>query len=417
MIEKLDKAWYDDKRLAGTFGVKAGNRYVMWKKGEAMKFLHISDLHIGKRIHEFSMIEDQKYILKQILTVAKTEQAEGILIAGDIYDKPVPSAEAVQVFDRFLTELAEQKIKVFVISGNHDSAERLAFGAQLMQGKDVYVSPVYDGTVTKIQLQDAYGELYVYLLPFVKPSTVRHALNQSGQINPEPLENYQDAMQAVMDCLEVEDTKRNILIAHQFVTGAGRCESEEVVVGGLDNMDAELFDRFDYVALGHIHSPQSVGRETLRYCGTPLKYSFSEANQQKSVTVMECFEKGRIEMHTVPLKPLHDMRKIKGTYLEVTARSFYQEMDTEDYVQITLTDEEDVPDGLQKLRVIYPNLMRLEYDNSRTRQSQTIEAAEKIEQKSELELFEDFYELQNNQPMGEEQRDFVRQLIEDIKEK
>lgn len=386
-----------------------------------MKFLHISDLHIGKRVHEFSMIEDQKYIFRQILEIAKTEMAEAVMIAGDIYDKPIPSAEAVQVFDWFLTELAKQNKKVFVISGNHDSAERLAFGAELMQGRDVYVSPVYDGNVTKVKLRDNYGEIYVHLLPFIKPSTVRHALQKTEQqleeVMAESFQSYQDAMQAVMNRLEVDESKRNILIAHQFVTGAGRCESEEIIVGGLDNIDAKLFEKFDYVALGHIHSPQSVNRETVRYCGTPLKYSFSEANQQKSVTVVEVFEKGKLELRTVPLKPLHDVRKIKGTYLEVTARSFYQDTDTEDYVQITLTDEEDIPDGLQKLRVIYPNLMQLEYDNSRTRQSRTIEAAEKVEQKSELELFEEFYELQNNQPMGEEQRGFVKQLIEDIKEK
>lgn len=374
-----------------------------------MKFLHISDLHIGKRVNEFSMMEDQKYILNKILEIADTEQVKGVIIAGDIYDKPIPSAEAVQVFDQFLTELAERKKTVFAVSGNHDSAERIAFGAQLMSGRGVYVSPVYNGDITKLVLTDEYGEIVIYLLPFIKPAIVRHALEKETKENLP--ESYHDAVKLAVDRMEVDREKRNILVAHQFVTGAGRCDSEEVAVGGLDNVDEAVFEAFDYVALGHIHSPQSIKRETVRYCGTPLKYSFSEAEQEKSVTVIECKEKGKIEINTIPLIPLHDMRKIRGTYLEVTARSFYQEMDTEDYMQITLTDEEDVPDALQKLRVIYPNLMRLEYDNSRTRQSRIVEVARDIEQKTELELFQEFYELQNNQPMSAEQIDFVKQLI------
>lgn len=377
-----------------------------------MKFLHISDLHIGKRVHEFSMIEDQKYILNQILNIAKDSRADGVLIAGDIYDKTVPSAEAVQLFDRFLTGLADLNKKVFAISGNHDSAERIAFGAHLMSRSDVYVSPVYDGTVSKITLEDGYGKLHVHLLPFLKPASVRHALE--GKTDGALPESYQDAVQAAVERISADCGERNILVAHQFVTGAGRCESEEVMVGGLDNIDAGLFDAFDYVALGHIHSPQSVGRETVRYCGTPLKYSFSEAKQTKSVTIVELREKGQISIDTVPLVPLHDMRQIRGTYLEVTARSFYERTDTEDYIGVTLTDEEDVPDGMQKLRIIYPNLMRLEYDNSRTRQSREIEAVKDVEQKTGAELFAEFYELQNNAPMSDVQAAYIRQLMEQI---
>ncbi len=423
-----------------------------------MKLLHISDLHIGKRVNEFSMIEDQKYILRQILTIADQQQADGVMIAGDIYDKPVPSAEAVQVFDWFLTELADRGKKVYAVSGNHDSAERIAFGAQLMRGRGVYVSPVYRGETAKYTLTDAYGEMNIYLLPFIKPAVVRHALEgltdtdadftqeevlsdaaekekpskvlpgscyeteKSSKVSSESCyekekpskvspESYYDAVKIAIERMNVDTSKRNILIAHQFVTGAGRCDSEEVSVGGLDNVESEVFDAFDYVALGHIHSPQFIKRETLRYCGTPLKYSFSEADQEKSVTLVEFAEKGNIQLSTVPLVPLRDMRRIRGTYLEVTARTFYQEFNTEDYVQVTLTDEEDIPDGLQKLRIIYPNLMRLEYDNSRTKQSHMIERAEDIEQKSEQELFAEFYELQNNQPMNAEQAAFVAQLI------
>ncbi len=379
-----------------------------------MKLIHISDLHIGKRVNEFPMLEDQKYILRQILAIADAQQADGIMIAGDIYDKPVPSAEAVQVFDWFLTELADRKKQVYAVSGNHDSAERIAFGAQLMSGRGVFVSPVYRGDTAKFTMTDSYGELCLYLLPFVKPAVVRHALQEMSDMEETPMpESYHEAVKLAVARMNVDTTKRNILIAHQFVTGAGRCDSEEVSVGGLDNVDADVFDDFDYVALGHIHSPQSLKRETVRYCGTPLKYSFSEAAQEKSVTVVEFREKGNIALSTVPLVPLHDLRKIRGTYLEVTAKSFYQDTDTQDYVQITLTDEEDIPDGLQKLRVIYPNLMRLEYDNSRTRHSRVVERAEEIEQKTELELFAEFYEMQNNQPMSEEQSAFVTRLIEE----
>lgn len=375
-----------------------------------MKFLHISDLHIGKRVNEFSMLEDQKYILGNILAMAEREKADGVIIAGDIYDKSVPSAESVQLLDWFLTELAQKGRRVFAVSGNHDSPERIAFGAELMKRREVYLSPVYDGNVSKIMLEDEYGELCVYLLPFVKPATVRHALGQETGEGPE---SYQDAVRMAVERMGTDPGRRNVLVAHQFVTGALRCESEEVAVGGLDNVDAELFDDFDYVALGHIHSPQHVGREAVRYCGTPLKYSFSEAEQEKSVTVVELKEKGRVEIRELPLIPLRDMRRIRGTYMEVMDRSFYQGTNREDYVQITLTDEEDVPDALQRLRKVYPNLMRLVYDNVRTRQNQEIEAAEEPERKSELELFLEFYELQNNQSMTAEQTELVRQMIEE----
>lgn len=379
-----------------------------------MKFLHISDLHLGKRLNEFPMIEDQKYILKQILSIADRERADAVLVAGDVYDKPVPSAEAVQVFDWFLTELADRNMTAFVISGNHDSAERLAFGARLMSGRGVYVSPVYDGTAEKICLTDSYGELFVYLLPFLKPAVVRHALMNEPDVQLP--ESCQEAVELAVRRMGVDPGQRNILAAHQFVTGAGRCESEEILAGGLDNIDANVFDGFDYVALGHIHSPQSVGRETVRYCGTPLKYSFSEAEQEKSVTVIEMKEKGRVELHTAPLVPLHDLRILRGTYEEVMSKHFYRNMDTEDYVKIILTDEEDIPDGVQRLRVIYPNLTRLEYDNSRTRESRTVEAAEDVEQKLPLTLFEEFYELQNNQPMNRMQKEYITNLLEDVRE-
>lgn len=382
-----------------------------------MKFLHISDLHIGKRVNEFSMTEDQKYILNQILQIAQREQVDAVLIAGDIYDKPMPSAEAVQMFDWFLTGLADLGKKVLAVSGNHDSPERIAFGGELMRGRGVYVSPVYRGETLEVALQDSYGEIRVHLLPFVKPATVRHALeerpeDEGGIRLPE---SYQEAAEIAIGRMKIDEKTRNILVAHQFVTGAGRCDSEEVAVGGMDNVDARVFNAFDYVALGHIHSPQSVGRETVRYCGTPLKYSFSEAEQEKSVTIVELREKGQLTVSTVPLIPLHDMRKIRGAYLEVMSKSFYQDRDREDYMQITLTDEEDIPDGMQRLRTVYPNLMRLVYDNSRTREDRTVEAVGQVEERSEMELFGEFYEMQNNQTMSGEQAAFMEKLIEGLK--
>ena len=373
-----------------------------------MKLIHLSDLHLGKRIYGFSMIEDQRYILEQILNIVEEEKPDGVVLAGDLYDKSIPPAEAVQLFDWFLTSLAKKGQAVFAISGNHDSAERIAFGAGLMAGNRVHVSPVYDGTIKKVELTDEYGPIHIWLLPFLRPVTVRQALKE------EKIEGYQGAVETVIERMEIDKEARNVIVAHQFVIGAALCESEEINVGGLDQIGAEVFRDFDYAALGHIHSPQKAGRDNVRYCGTPLKYSFSEAEQTKSLTIVELFEKGKIELRTVPLVPLRDMRKLRGTYMELMDSSFYQRGNKEDYVHITLTDEEDIPDGLQKLRVVYPNLMQLTYDNLRTQTNQQICVDEEIEQKSELELFEDFYRLQNNQELSEEQKNFVTELMEKL---
>ena len=377
-----------------------------------MKLFHLSDLHIGKRVNEFSMIEDQKYILKRILDLAEEEKPDGIILAGDIYDKQIPSAEAVQVFDEFITRLAGRAIPVFIISGNHDSAERLAFGGRLLNSRGIYLSPVYDGSVTKSPLKDQYGTVWIHLLPFIRASTVRHVFENEADL----VTDVQTAAETVIRHMEIDLKDRNILVAHQFVTGASRCESEDVQVGGLDNIDAAVFTPFDYTALGHIHSPQNVGTDRVRYCGTPLKYSFSEVDQEKSITVVELEKKGTVRTSLLPLKPLRDMRKLRGTYLELTDRSFYRDMNREDYIQVTLTDEDDVPDGLQKLRVIYPNIMQLLYDNQRTKTTQEVDAAQAVEKKTEIELFYEFYELQNNQPMTKQQKDFAEQLIREIKE-
>ena len=373
-----------------------------------MKLIHLSDLHLGKRVNEFSMLEDQQYILTEILQIIDREKPDGVMIAGDVYDKSVPSAEAVALLDDFLVRLAKRDLQVFLISGNHDSPERMAFGGRLMAQSGVHLAPVYDGKVRPITLTDNYGPVNLYLLPFLKPAHVRRCFPEREILT------YTDALAAAIEAMGVDPAQRNVLVTHQFVTGAARCDSEEISVGGTDNVDVSVFEPFDYVALGHIHGPQQVGRETVRYCGTPLKYSFSEAKHQKSVTVVELGEKGAVSVRTVPLTPMRDLAELRGTYEELTFRGFYQGTSyPRDYVHITLTDEKDIPDAVSKLRIIYPNLMKLDYDNKRTRAGIVLERAED-QQRSPLELLEEFYEKQNGQPMGEEQRAFAKNLMERI---
>lgn len=374
-----------------------------------MKFIHLSDLHIGKRVNEFSMYEDQEYILAEIIKIIDSEKPDAVLIAGDVYDKSIPPSDAVKMFDSFLYMLSKRNLQVFVISGNHDSPERLSFGSRLIEKSGVHLSPVYNGHVEPIKMEDEYGEVNIYMLPFVKPANVRRFFDDREIVS------YTDAVNAAISEMSVNSNSRNVLITHQFVTGANRTESEEISVGGTDNVDVSVFDNFDYVALGHIHRPQNCLSERVRYCGTPLKYSFSEANDKKSVTVVELKEKGSLEVYTADLVPKHEMREIKGKYEEITAKSFYENTTYQtDYMHITLTDEEDIPDGVGKLRSIYRNLMKLDYDNKRTRSNAHITGAENVEEKSPLELFSDFYELQNNQPMSDEQREYISSLIESI---
>lgn len=373
-----------------------------------MKFIHLSDLHLGKRVNEFSMIEDQKYILEQIIGVIDQTSPDGVIIAGDVYDKTTPSEEAVHLLNDFICTLADKQVKTYIISGNHDSAERLAFGAQLIGKTGIHISPVYNGETIKYTLADDFGEVDIYMLPFIKPAHVRRYYPDAE------IASYTDAVRVAVENMNVDTSKRNVIITHQFVTGADRSESEEMSVGGSDNVDVSVFDCFDYVALGHIHGPQKMTRDTVRYCGTPLKYSFSEAGHKKSVTVVEMGEKGNVTITTEPLLPLRDMRIIKGTYNEITHRANYEKTNTNDYIQVVLTDEEDIPDAISRLRVIYPNIMQLKYDNMRTRTNQEIGGATNVESKSPLELFEEFYQAQNNQPLSDTQQAFVAQLIEKI---
>lgn len=373
-----------------------------------MKFIHLSDLHLGKRVNEFSMLEDQEYILGRIINIIDDEMPRAVIIAGDVYDRSVPPAEAVQLFDGFLNKLAKRGLQVFIISGNHDCAERIAFGAQLMDKSGIHISPVYDGSVTPVVLEDEFGSVCVYMLPFIKPIHVRKAFDD------ESIVSYTDAVRTAIEHMEIDDHNRNILVTHQFVTGAERSESEEISVGGSDNVDASVFGQFDYVALGHIHGPQKICRETVRYCGTPLKYSFSEKDHVKSVTVAELHEKGNVKIRTVPLVPKHDMREIRGRYEELALKENYENTAIHDYLHIILTDEEDIFDAVGRLRSIYPNLMKLDYDNKRTQSAEHISAAADMSRISPQELFAEFYESRNGQAMSGEQSEYVKKLIEEI---
>ena len=372
-----------------------------------MKWFHLSDLHLGKRLCEVPLLSDQAHILSQILTLTAVERPDGVLIAGDIYDKPVPSAEAVGLLDDFLVRLSRQGVPAYLISGNHDSAERLSFGGRLMAAGGVHVAPVYSGQVEPIVLADQYGPVHLYLLPFLKPAHVRRFFPEAS------IESYTDAVAAVVSAMEIDPAVRNVLVAHQFVTGSVRCASEEVSVGGTDNVDVSVFDGFDYVALGHLHSPQRAGRDTVRYCGAPLAYSFPEAEQEKSVTVVELKEKGTVSLRTLPLTPLRRLGELRGTYEELTCRQFYEGTDYQSrYLRVVLTDEEDVVDAAVKLRMVYPGLMQVAYDNHRTQAAGVPEL--ESERRSPLELLEEFYEGQNGQPMGDAQRQLARELMEQI---
>ncbi|NLD19254.1 MAG: exonuclease SbcCD subunit D [Clostridiales bacterium] len=373
-----------------------------------MKIIHLADLHLGKRVNEFPMLEDQEFILRRIINIIDEVKADAVVIAGDVYDKSVPSAEAVQLFDDFLCRLAKRKLHIFVINGNHDSAERIAFGGRIMDEAGVHMAPVYDGNIKPVVLEDKWGKVNFYLLPFLKPVYVKR-LYPDDQIG-----TYTEAVCLAVEKMRANEDERNLLVAHQFVTGGERCESEEISVGGSDNVDMRAFKGFDYVALGHLHRPQHVGQENIRYCGSPLKYSFSEASHNKSATIVTIEEKGSVKIENTPLEPKHDMREIKGAYMELTAKDFYKDTVKDDYMHITLTDEEDIPDVINKLRVIYPNLMRLDYDNARTRTSSEVEGAEDVDRQSPFELLCQFYEKQNNREMKKEQKDLAKDIMEKI---
>lgn len=391
-----------------------------------MKFIHTADLHIGKSVCEHSMLDEQRFILASILDVVKREKPDAFLVAGDVYDKSVPSAEAVAVLDDFLVRLSETGTKVFVLSGNHDSAERIAFGGRLMADRGVYMSPVYSGAFTPVTLKDESSEVDVWMLPFVRPATVRACLESDE--DRAQVTDYTSAMRMAIAQMKLTAGRRNVLLAHQFVTGAERSDSEENV-GGLDNVDASVFEGFDYVALGHIHKPQNVAKDEagmarVRYSGTPLKYSLSEASHKKSLTVIELGVKAEIglaniDVREIPLSPMHDVREIRGTFAELVSPEFQRKQladgfKLDDYVYVKLTDENDVPDAALKLRGIYPNLMMLDYDNERTRNQKIVVGEGKAEQKTPMELFGEFFSDMTKRELNEEESEFVRDMIESI---
>ena len=378
-----------------------------------MKLFHLSDLHLGKRINGHSLMEDQKYILERILDSVREEQPQAVIIAGDVYDKSMPSEEAVTLLDDFLCRLSalQRPPQVFVIYGNHDSAERLSFGNRLIEKSGFHLSPVFDGTVKSVKMSDEHGDVTFHLLPFIKPSDVRNAYKDSK------VETYTDAVKETISRLKYDSTQRNVLIAHQFVTDAVRSESEDGSIGGLDNVNATAFEGFDYVALGHLHRPQAIpGNRNIRYCGTPLKYSISEKDDKKGILVVEMGVKGIVDCRTIPLIPLRDMREITGTYDELTLLKNYENTNREDYIHVVLTDENDVMDAVGRLRVIYPNIISLEYRNKRTSSETAVEKLSHVRERSDMEILEALYEIQNNQKLSDAQREFAEKIFNDIRE-
>ena len=374
--------------------------------------MHLADLHLGKRVNGFSMMEDQEYLLNRILEIMEEEQPDGLLIAGDVYDKTIPPAEAVRLMDDFLTAVAAKHVPVFLISGNHDSAERVAFGHQLMQGSGIWISPVYDGIIRHHTLEDRWGEVNIYLIPFLRPSVVRSFFPDVE------IEDYTDALRTIIEDLQVDTSRRNVVLAHQFVTAAGAlpetCDSEQLSVGGLDRVDGSVFSPFDYTALGHLHGPQRVGSETIRYAGSPLKYSFSELHQKKSVTVAELRAKGETEIRQIPLQPRREMIELRGTFEEILEEARKKGELQTDYYHMILTDETDVVDALSRLREYYPNIMLLDYDNRRTRSQKEVEQLDRVEERTPGELFAALYEQQNGQEMDSDRKEYLDGLIREI---
>lgn len=373
-----------------------------------MKFMHLSDLHIGKRVNEFSMIEDQKHILSEIITMIKEEKPDGLLLAGDIYDKSIPTIEGVNLFDEFLTTVSSLKTPVYIVSGNHDSAERLNFGGRIMEAQKVYIAGVFQGELKKVTVSDEFGPLNIYLLPFVKPAMVTPYY--------EEIETYEDAVRAIIEHTKINTEERNVLVAHQFIISGSqtpeRSDSELESIGGLDQIDASVFEPFDYVALGHLHGAQRIGKDTIRYAGSPLKYSFSEVKQKKSVTMVTLGEKGDVSYELKPLVPIRDMRGIKGPIDELLNPKNYTKGNTSDYIQATLTDEGNLVDAIGRMRTVYPNIMRLDFENSMTRKNENAKtAATDVQKKNPMELFKEFFVAQNNVEMDEKQEEIMTRLL------
>ncbi len=373
-----------------------------------VKFLHLADLHLGKRLNGFSLTDDQAYILDELFNIAETEDCRAVFISGDVYDKGVPAVEAVTLFDSFLSRLANAGIKAFIISGNHDSAERVAFGSSLFNKSGIYIAPSYSGVLTPVSLSDGDVTYDIYMLPFIKPVTLKRFFPDENILS------YTDAVRAALSKVKLSKKHINILLAHQFVTGAVRSDSEEISVGGSDNVDSSVFSGFDYVALGHIHRPQSAGGANIRYAGSPLKYSFSEADHKKTAAVIDFSPEKELKLKLIPLTPKRDLREIRGTYMELTDRKNYAGTNKDDYIHAILTDEEDVLDAAAKLRAVYPNLMKMEYDNKRTRASSFPIENTGVKSTPPIDIFKKFFLLRNGSEMSEAQREITEKLIEEI---
>ena len=373
-----------------------------------MKFLHLSDLHLGKRLIDMSLLEDQEHILDEIVRVAKEEEVKAVLISGDIYDRSNPASEAMALFSRFVHCLKQLGCLVLVISGNHDSSERVAYFGELVCDSGVFLSPVYNGHISPVETSDDYGVVAFYLMPYIHPDVVRHFFPD------EKCENANDAAALVLGEIHPNPAHRNVILSHQLIFGSEFDEREQRSVGTLDNVDAALYEAFDYVALGHIHKAQNVGRPdgTMRYCGTPMKYSKKEALSEKSVTVVELREKGDVSVRTVQLTPLREMRLVRGSFDEVITRG--PESGTEgDYFFITLTDDEDILHAASRLRERFGRVLDVDFDNARTRSDSelTIDGIPDIEQKSPLELIMELYRLTHSTDMSDEARAFTEKMI------
>lgn len=379
-----------------------------------MKLMHLADLHLGKNLLEQSMIEDQKYILDRIVDVVVDKKIDIVMIAGDVYDKGIPSIEAVNLFSSFLTRLYKLSVKVLVISGNHDSKDRLSFGNELFVDNDVYIEGFFNGSLRKEVFEDDYGRLNIYMLPFVKPADVR-------VYYPEIIINsYNDAVKFIIENTKIDKCERNIIMIHQFVTAMGidvmRSDSETISLGGIDNIDVSLFNDFDYVAMGHIHGAQRLIRDTIRYAGSPLKYSFSEVNQRKSVPVIEFNDKNDINIDLIELIPFRNMRIIKGPIAQLLNKDVYNIGNRDDYISAIITDDDYIVDAIGKLRKIYKNILKLEYKNSRTVNENNCinNCDEDIKTKSPFELFKDFYYEQNNVKLDDRRERMLLKIIKEV---
>ena len=390
-----------------------------------MHFFHLSDLHIGLKLIERDLREDQEYIFEQIIRLAKEQQPDAMVIAGDIYDKAVPSAEAVEIFDSFMKNLSEEmpQMPVMIISGNHDSAARLNCFRSILSRQNVYMIGTPPTTeeehIEKVTLQDAYGDLHFYLLPFVKPSMVREIV---GTREDGTQHSYDEALHLLIERENIDTKERNVLVSHQFylpfdrqAEDVERMDSEIRTVGNIDEISADVLEVFDYAALGHIHKPQAMGREMVRYAGSILKYSFSEIRKDKQATILTISKNKQISLSHHLLKPLRDMREMECS-LESLLKRKCEIGNEEDYMHVILTDEEQILDAIGKVRTVYPNVMQISFKNRRhMMQYETIQMKEnQIADQNPMELFEQFYKMQNHIDLDEKRAQMAISIFEEV---